>query len=151
MTKQHFQLFRSFTSLIFIYAGIKHLTHPQGVFKRVSSSTIYELIQNEWLFRSTILFSGAVMVVAGMALLIGYKSRSASWLLLAMLIPITLSTQLENLNDLGPFFKNVAITGSLLLIINRKKYEIKNDLPDGSNAVRQPIVLHTENSYTEKR
>jgi putative oxidoreductase len=151
MTKQHFQLFRSFTSLIFIYAGIKHLTQPQGIFKRVSSSSIYELIQNEWLFRNAILFSGAVMVMAGIALLIGYKSRSAAWLLLAMLIPITISTQLENLNDLGPFFKNVAITGSLLLIINRKKYEIKNDLPNNINAVHQPIVLHAENISAEKR
>jgi putative oxidoreductase len=151
MTKQHFQLFRSFTSLIFIYAGIKHLTNPQGIFKRLSSSTIYELIQNEWLFRNAILFSGAVMVMAGMALLIGYKSRSAAWLLLATLIPITLSTQLENLNDLGPFFKNVAIAGSLLLIINRKKHEIKNDLSDNSHAVHQPSVLHAEIISTEKR
>jgi putative oxidoreductase len=151
MTKQHFQLFRSFTSLIFIYAGIKHLTHPQGVFKRIASSTIYGLIQNEWLFRTAILFSGAVMVVAGIALLVGYKSRSAAMLLLAMLIPITFSTQLEDLNDLGPFFKNVAITGSLLFIINRKKYETKNDHSDNGNAVYQPAVLRSENLSTEKR
>ena len=151
MTKQHFQLFRSFTSLIFIYAGIKHLTHSQGVFKRVASSTVYALIQNEWLFQTAILFSGAVMVVAGIALLVGYKSRSAAMLLLAMLIPITLSTQLEDLNDLGPFFKNVAITGSLLFIINRKKYETKNDHSDNGNAVYQPAVLRPENLSTEKR
>jgi putative oxidoreductase len=98
-----------------------------------------------------ILFSGAVMVMAGMALLIGYKSRVAAWLLLAMLIPITISTQLENLNDLGPFFKNVAITGSLLLIINRKKYETKNDHTDNSNAVHQSAVLFTENVNAKKR
>ena len=151
MAKQQFQMLRSFTSLIFIYAGIRHLTHPHGIFKRVASSTIYELIQNEWLFRAAILLAGIVMVLAGIALLVGYKSRSAAWLLLATLVPITLSTQLENLNDLGPFFKNVAITGSLLFIINRKKYETKNDNSDNVHAVHQPAVLRTESAYTEKR
>lgn len=146
MTKQHFQLFRSLTSLIFIYGGMKHLTHPQGVFKRIASSTIYELIQNEWLFRTAILFSGAVMMMAGISLLVGYKSRSAAWLLLATLVPITLSTQLENLNDLGPFFKNVAITGSLLFIINRKKHETKNGPVNHSNALHQPAVFHAEST-----
>lgn len=151
MAKQHYPLFRSLTSLLFIYAGTKHLMFPQGVFRRVASSTIYGLIQNEWLFRTAILFTGAVMVVAGLALLTGYKSRIAAWLLLAMLVPITVSTQLENLKDLGPFFKNVAIAGSLLFIINRKKYEIKDDHADNSHAVHQPTVLHTGNIITEKR
>lgn len=91
------------------------------------------------------------MVVAGMALLLGYKSKTAAWLLLAVLVPITLSTQLENMNNLGPFFKNVAITGSLLFIINRKKHESNYNLPYNGNAIPQPAVLRTENFSTQER
>ena len=151
MTKQQYGLFRSLTSLIFIYAGIKHLIHPQGIFKRVSASYVYELLQNEWLFRMCILLSGAVMIIAGIALLLGYKTKIAAWLLLAILVPITLSTQLENLNDLGPFFKNVAIAGSLLFIINRKKYETDFNLSDSGPGAFKPVVVRTENINPEKR
>lgn len=125
MTKQQDWLFRSFTSLIFIYGGIKHLSHPDVVFKRIASSTVYSYLQFGEVFKAAILLSGLMMIVGGLALMLGYKSRSAAMLLLSILIPITLTTQLENLNDLGPFFKNVAIAGSLLLIIKYKKNENK--------------------------
>lgn len=125
MTKQQEWLFRSLTSLIFIYGGIKHLSHPDGIFKRIASSTVYSYLQYDEVFKAAILLSGLLMVVGGLALMLGYKSRSAAMLLLSILIPITLTTQLENLNDLGPFFKNVAIAGSLLLIIKYKKNENK--------------------------
>jgi putative oxidoreductase len=125
MTKQQEWLFRSLTSLIFIYGGIKHLSHPDGIFKRIATSTVYLYLQYGEVFKAAILLSGLMMVVGGLALMLGYKSRSAAMLLLSILIPITLTTQLENLNDLGPFFKNVAISGSLLLIIKYKKNENK--------------------------
>lgn len=125
MTKQLEWLFRSLTSFIFIYGGINHLSHPEGIFKRIASSTIYSYLQYSELFRVAILLSGLLMVVGGLALMLGFKSRIAALLLLSILIPITLTTQLENLNDLGPFFKNVAIAGSLLLIIKYKKNETK--------------------------
>lgn len=147
---QQYQWFRSLTSLIFIYAGSKHLIHAEGVLKRISSSAAYELMQNAWLFRTGILFSGVVMLVAGIALLVGYKPRIAASFLLAMIVPITLLTQLENLNDLGPFFKNVAITGSLLFIIKRKKYETKHSHSDNIDAAFQHGILGPENSVTQK-
>ena len=42
------------------------------------------------------------------------------------------SVQLDNLKDLGPFFKNVAIAGSLLFIFNYKQNENKN-----------PVIIHS--------
>lgn len=148
MTQQHFQLFRSFTSFIFIYAGIKHLMHTEGILKRVAASTFYQQMPYEGLFRSAILLSGVVLMVAGLALFIGYKSKVAAWLLLAILVPITLTTQLENLNDLGPFFKNVAIAGSLIFIINRKKYENTKHSSDSIDVLHQHSIVRPENTET---
>jgi putative oxidoreductase len=151
MAKQQLRLLYAFTSLIFIYAGIKHLQQPQGIFKRIASSTFYTYLPNEAVFKYAILFSGAVMIAGGLSLLFGYKARSAAIVLLAMLVPITLTTQLENLNDLGPFFKNVAIAGSLLFIINRKKYEGKNNNFNNHHYTGQHHITGTENTGSEKR
>lgn len=151
MSKQQFWLFRSLTSLIFIYAGTKHLTTPGGIFKRIASSTIYGFIQNDALFITAIYLSGALMVAAGLALLIGYKTKSAAWILLAMIIPITLTTQLENLNDLGPFFKNVAIMGSLLLITKRKSNHEKNNSDINNHADRASVLLSGKSSTEERQ
>ena len=152
MSKQQFWLFRFLTSLIFIYAGIKHLTTPGGIFKRIASSSIYGFIQNDALFMSAIYLSGELMVAAGLALLTGYKTKSAAWILLAMIIPITLTTQLENLNDLGPFFKNVAIMGSLLLITNRKSNKNeKNNIDINDHVNRASVLLSNENGTEERQ
>ncbi len=125
MTKQQDWLFRSLTSLIFIYGGIKHSSHPDSIFKRVASSTIYSYVHHEDAFKAAILLSGVLMIIGGLALMLGYKLRSAAIVLLSILVPITLITQLENLNDMGPFFKTVAISGSLIFIIKSKKNENK--------------------------
>ena len=125
ITKINFVLFRAFTSLIFIYAGLNHFLNTGKVFNRLSKSELYELIPNENLFKVVILVSGFIMATGGIFLLMGLMQRKVAFALLFMLIPITLSVQLDNLNDLGPFFKNVAIAGSLLFIINIKKYEIQ--------------------------
>ena len=123
ITKSNFILFRALTSLIFIYAGLNHFLNAGKIFNRLSKSYLYEMIPNENLFKSAIMLSGFIMIAGGFSLLIGFMQRKVALALLLMLIPITLAVQLDNLNDLGPFFKNVAITGSLIFIINYKQYE----------------------------
>ena len=87
------------------------------------------------LFKSEIFLSGFIMFAGGVSLLIGFMKRKVALALLLMLIPITLAVQLDNLNDLGPFFKNVAITGSLIFIINFKQYETQsNPVRNNNNA-----------------
>ena len=142
MTKQQFMLFRSLSSLIFIYAGIKHIMNPDGIFKRLGASTVFTWMPNEILFRTAILVSGIIMVLGGLFLLAGFQTRRSAVVLLAMIIPITLTTQLENLNDLGPFFKNVAIAGSLLLISKTKIYDSKKNVSNGRPS-GQPGILFT--------
>lgn len=123
MTRQHFVLFRSLTSFIFIYAGIKHLVHPGAVLKRIMASRTYAWLPYEDLFRISVYASGLLMLAAALTMLAGYRTSRSAALLLAMLVPITLVIQLENLDDLGPFFKNLAISGSLVYLMKQKQYE----------------------------
>src|SRR5688500_11346302 len=135
MTTPSFLLFRFLTSLIFFYAGIKHLTRPEGILKRVANSATYAYINQPYLFKAAIFISGIVMITGAMMLIAGYKKRVAAMVLLAILITITLTTQLEDLNDLGPFFKNIAIMGSLLFIINTKnKRTVRSTTSNGHTA-----------------
>ena len=124
MTKNLYLSFRVLTSLIFITAGIGHLFNPGKVLKRLSDSTIYEWLSIPSLFLPAVWISGLVMLAGGISLVINFRVKWAAVALLLMLIPITLFVQLENLDDLGPFFKNVAISGSLIVLININKYEI---------------------------
>jgi putative oxidoreductase len=124
MTKKLYLSFRVLTSLIFITAGIGHLVNPDKVLARLHRSTIYEWLPLPNLFVGLVVVSGVVMLASGICLVANFKVKLAAIALLATLIPITLSVQLENLNDLGPFFKNVAITGSLIVLIKIKKHEI---------------------------
>lgn len=128
MTNRNFIVFRMLTSFIFIYAGTNHLLHPQKILGKVSKGAAYQLLDMPSFFSVSILLSGLAMIVFGVLLSVGYRQRLAALVLLGILIPITLMAQLDNLNDLGPFFKNIAITGSLLFIINHKNHEVQKPL-----------------------
>jgi putative oxidoreductase len=128
MTNRNFIVFRMLTSFIFIYAGTNHLLQPQKILGKVSKGAAYQLLDTPSFFSFSILLSGVAMIVVGVLLCVGYRQRLAALVLLGILIPITLMAQLDNLNDLGPFFKNIAITGSLLFIINHKNHEVQKPL-----------------------
>ena len=61
----------------------------------------------------------------GFLLVINQYTRYAAILLLALLIPITISVQLQGFQTLGPLFKNVAIAGALLFFINNRFEKLK--------------------------
>jgi putative oxidoreductase len=124
MTKKLYLSFRVLTSIIFLAAGIGHILNAGKVFNRLSKSTIYDLMPIPNLFVALVFSSGIIMLVGGICLVTNFKVKLAATALLLVLIPITLSVQLENLNDLGPFFKNVAISGSLIVLIKLKINEI---------------------------
>lgn len=134
MKKQHYVLFRILTSLIFLYAGIGHVLQADKILGKLSKSQFYPFIPEGSSTLMLIYISGIVMLVAGGLLAAGYYEKKAAIILLMVLIPITISVQLDNLKDLGPFFKNVAIAGSLLFISNYKQNENKNTIIIHSNA-----------------
>lgn len=65
---------------------------------------------------TAVILSGIVMLIAGIALLIGFKTRLAAIALIAVLITITLTIQIGQMATLGPLFKNIAILGGLIFI-----------------------------------
>lgn len=121
----HFVLFRALTSLIFLYAGFKHLLHAEKIFGRIQQCSLYKLMPSQALFTLLVTVSGVVMIVAAAFLLVGKYQKWAAAILLIVLAGITLTIQLEDLNDLGPFFKNVAIAGSLLFLFKNNHYEFQ--------------------------
>ena len=129
-----FTILRVFTSLIFIYASTNHFFQADKILNKLSTTAAYGLLQNESLFKMSILLSGILMFIGGVALLMGYKNKTAAIILLVMLVLITLTVQLDKLSDLGPFFKNVAIAGSLLFIINSKTNENQTPVVRSSNS-----------------
>jgi putative oxidoreductase len=125
MTKRSFIIFRTLTSTIFIYAGMNHLIQPEKILSKLSGSTVYDFLNSPFIFSLSVMLSGLAMIIGGILLAIGYRQRLAAVVLLLILIPITITVQLESLSNLGPFFKNVAIAGSLLFIINYKQNEME--------------------------
>lgn len=108
-------IFRVFSSLIFLMAGIGHIRAPEGIVQRLSNATVGAQITQFLPATPLVVISGIVMLLAGLALAIGFKTRWAALILIACLIPITIAVQFEP-GSTGPLFKNISIFGSLIFI-----------------------------------
>lgn len=117
ISRRSIQLLRVLVSGIFLIAGTNHLLHVQKTAKRIEQASFKGIAHffgdPEWL----IVLSGIVMVAAGFLFLIGYKTKWSAIILMAVLIPITLTVQVGQITTLGPLFKNIAILGGLLFFI----------------------------------
>lgn len=117
ISRRSIQLLRILVSGIFLVAGLNHLLNIEKTAQRIEQASfkgIALLFGNpEWL----IILSGMVMLAAGSLFLIGYKTKWAAIILVAVLIPITLTVQVGQITTLGPLFKNIAILGGLLFFI----------------------------------
>ncbi len=108
---------RIMLSGIFLVASISHLTDIEKTVKRIEQASFGAIGQ---LFGSpeiAVIASGITMLVAGAALLIGFKTKWSAILLLLVLIPITLTIQVGQTQTLGPLFKNIGLAGGLLFFI----------------------------------
>lgn len=102
------------TSLIFIIGGLGHFFRPEEMLARMQESPWMPVVAmlgdplvHLWL-------SGAVFVLAGLFLAIGYSTRLAALALFLVLIPVTISIHVvPDSSHVGPLFKNVAILGAL--------------------------------------
>ena len=111
---------RIMLSGIFVVAGFNHVIVPQGVAKRLTASSVYELFPPLVDPKVLVIVTGVGLLAGGILLLTNRFTRYAAMLLLVLLIPITISVQLQGLETIGPLFKNVAIAGGLLFFINNK-------------------------------
>lgn len=111
---------RVMLSGIFLVAGISHVAVPQGVARRLTSSSMYEFFPAIINPEVVVIAVGVGLLIGGVLLLTNRLTRYAAMLLLVLMIPITISVQLQGLETMGPLFKNVAIAGALLFFINNQ-------------------------------
>lgn len=107
-------IFRVLFSLIFIVAGIGHLVRPTAFVERLLLSSVGRFVANIAPAEFLVITTGGVLMVAGVALAIGYRTRLAAMALISVLVPITVSTHIGTGGDPGPFLKNVALLGGLI-------------------------------------
>lgn len=106
-------IFRIATSLIFIVGGIGHFAAHSLMLKRIAESpwrNVVGLIGDPSLM---LWLSGAVFVVCGTTLALGYATRISAVVILITLVPITIAVHVAP-GHLGPLLKNIAIMGALL-------------------------------------
>lgn len=121
-------LLRITLSGIFIVAGVSHLLNPEGVTQRIQNapySGFATLFGDPHLLG---ILSGYVLLVFGIALLLGIFTRWSAIILFITLIPITITIQMGNGLIHGPLWKNIALFGGLLFFIlnNPKSFSLYN-------------------------
>lgn len=113
-------LLRIAVSGIFITAGINHLQKPQGVAKRIleaPSGEFLSFIADPYFLA---LSSGVLLLFFGITFLLGIYRRISAIALFLLLLPITLTIQIDGGILFGPLWKNVAIFGGLSFFIINK-------------------------------
>lgn len=107
-------ILRMMLSLIFIVASVSHFFNTEKTVSRIENSSMSFIGNILGTPEIAVILSGSVMLIAGISLLLGFKTQIAAIVLIAVLIPITLTVQVGQMTTLGPLFKNVAIFGGLL-------------------------------------
>lgn len=107
-------ILRASLSGIFLVAGINHLLFTENVTARLLASGANSLIVPDVLAPPLVTLSGVFMLIWGIALLLGFRTRMAAFGLILILIPITLTVQVGQWATVGPLFKNIVILGGLI-------------------------------------
>jgi putative oxidoreductase len=106
---------------IFIAGGADAFLNPGHRVNKVEASGIPEPEQ-------AVVFNGAVMVIAGLALALGIAPKLAATVLIGSLVPTTVvghafwkeETVAGRKNQLTQFFKNLGLIGGLMLVLQEK-------------------------------
>jgi len=110
---------------IFIIAGASHLLNPEKTTQRIEMANFNEFAYFFGKPEILVILSGIVLLVAGISFAMGFKTKWSAIILLAVLIPITITVQIGQLTTLGPLFKNIAIFGGLSFFILNKTQKNK--------------------------
>ncbi|MCK0159900.1 DoxX family protein [Allomuricauda sp. F6463D] len=112
---------RVLVSLIFIVASLNHLINTDKAVARIENAKFGALGHLLGPPEIAVIISGVVMLLGGIALVVGFRTQWAAIVLIAMLIPITLTIQVGQMTSMGPLFKNIAILGGLLFFVLNPK------------------------------
>ena len=107
-------ILRIMLSLIFIIASTSHFFNTEKTVSRIKNAAMGFIGDILGTPETAVILSGIVMLTAGISLLLGFKTQIAAIVLIAVLIPITLTVQVGQMTTLGPLFKNVALLGGLI-------------------------------------
>lgn len=122
------------TSLIFIIGGMGHFGESQVMLDRMQASPWRDVIMMVgdplWL----LWLSGAVFILCGIGLALGWMTRICALAIFFTLIPITVTIHFAP-GHVGPLFKNVAILGALAYIFIKGpgRYSIDERVQSGEN------------------
>ncbi len=105
--------FRVLLSGIFCVAGFAHLFHPEKIVPRLEAAPFARLALAFGPAPLLVFVTGLVLAAGGVALLLGLRTRLSALVLMAVLIPITITVQLSPAH-IGPLFKNIGLFGGLL-------------------------------------
>lgn len=107
-------LFRVLFSMIFVMAGFKHIFAIEAVTHRLSQTSTASFLNQVMPLEIHVFLAGIVLFVFGLGLLLGSWTQFSAFVLIGVLIPITISVQMEGKETLGPLFKNIALLGGLI-------------------------------------
>ena len=105
---------RALFALIFIVAGFLHFTSAEIAFAAAQGVPLASLL---------VPFSGAMSIVGGLSILLGYRARLGAWLIVLFLIGVTPMHKFWGVADpmmaqiqMAMFLKNLSMLGGALLI-----------------------------------
>lgn len=106
---------RIFYSAIFIGSGIGHFTKGTVQYAQMHNVQNAEIL---------VPLSGAIALLGGISILLGYKARLGAWLIVIFLLPVTfmmhnfwtIQEPGERLIQQAMFMKNLSMLGAALLI-----------------------------------
>lgn len=111
--------FRLLFSLIFVVAGAGHLLRTDAMVERLVAAPLAHLATALAPPGLLVVLTGVALLAGGLGLVLGYHTRAASLLLIAVLVPITVTMDLGHTGAIGPLFKNVALLGGLIHFATR--------------------------------
>lgn len=121
-------ILRMLLSGIFIVASLNHLLQVEKTVQRIEQANFGAIGKLLGPPEFAVIASGITMLVAGITLLIGYKTKISAILLLLVLIPITLTIQVGQVQSMGPLFKNIGLAGGLLFFaLNDIQFHLKTN------------------------
>lgn len=104
-------------SLIFLVAAINHLLQPEKVATRLANAKMGFIATSFASPEILVIIAGIGLLIGGLLLLVGFKTKLAAALLILMIVPISLTLQVGNPEGLGPLFKNIGLAGGLLFFL----------------------------------
>jgi len=101
------------TSLIFIVGGLGHFGEHQYMLDRRAASPWVDFVNSIGEASVLLWIRGAVFVIAGMTLSVGYKTTLEALALFVTLVRVTLAIHAAR-GHMRPFFETIAILGALI-------------------------------------